>query len=346
MRLRAKARLSVAAGALRLPAAILAFHRRRPPTFLTVLNYHRVDEPGGASETDEGTLDATPRSFDRQLALVRRHMTPVALDDILAFLGGRPLPPNPVLVTFDDGYRDNLDNALPLLIRHGIRATFFIATAYVRERRLFWWDQIAWIAKHARRRRFTLEVPEPSEVDLDISPADGVRRLLRLVKTWHGLDLAHFLDHLAAAADAPWTADVEARLVRRLVMTWDDVRSLRRAGMDIGSHTRTHRVLQTLPVAQLADELAGSRDDLEAELGERVESIAYPVGRPVAQVPALRQALETAGYRLGFSYNTGRQSLKDLDPLDIHRFSVENDEEDDRLLGRLGIPWLTPRGVA
>ena len=62
-------------------------------------------------------------------------------------------------------------------------------------------------------------------------------------------------------------------------MTWDDVRALAGAGMDIESHTRTHRVLDTLDRDQLRDELVGSRRDLEAQLGRPIRAIAYPVGR-------------------------------------------------------------------
>jgi hypothetical protein len=123
MRQRIKGRLAAAVGALRIPTPVLALQRRRPPTFLTVLNYHRVDEPGSASETDKETVDATPLSFERQLGLLRRHMTPIAMSDLRSYLEGESLPPNPVLVTLDDGYRDNLTNALPFVVRHGIRAT-------------------------------------------------------------------------------------------------------------------------------------------------------------------------------------------------------------------------------
>jgi len=341
LRLGFRDRLASAAGLLRLAEAALAMaRRRRPPVFLTVLNYHRVATPDAA--IDEGVVDATPESFDRQLGILRRHFTLVSLGDLLLHLDGQPLPPNPALVTFDDGYRDNLHAALPILQRHAVRATFFVATSYVAERRLFWWDRVSWILKHARRRRFSLPLPEPVEVDLDEGLSAAERRLHRVVKDRPGLDLEDFLQSLARAADAPWDDAVEAELVRRHVLTWDDVRALRRAGMDIGSHTRTHRVLQTVPTDQLADELAGSRSDLEAQLGEPISTIAYPVGRPVAGIPAIRSAVAAAGYRLGFSYRTGRQDLRRLDVLDVHRFSVERDTSDHAFLADLALPWLTP----
>lgn len=341
MRLRLRARLAVVAGKLRLDRAVLAHHRRSPrPRFLTILNYHRVAPPTAVAETDSGVQDATPASFESHLRLVREHFNPIALGDLLGHLEGESLPPNPVLVTFDDGYRDNVDEALPILRRHGVRAVFFIATHYVGERRLYWWDRISWIVKHARRRRF--QVPGLGQLEVDGEDGSTVeRRLHRLVKERRALDLQAFLDELAEAADAPWNRTVEDDLVARHVMTWDDVRTLRREGMDVGSHTRTHRVLQTVPYDQLEGELAGSRSDLEAVLGEKIQTIAYPVGRPVRD-PAVRQAIEAAGYRLGFTYDTGRQYLRALDPLDVRRFAIERSDSDRVLRVRIALPWLLP----
>lgn len=344
LRLGIRVRLASAAGTLRLADAILAAARlRRPPAFLTVLNYHRVTTPEEAAETDEETVDTTPERLDRQLGILRRHFTLVSLNDLLSHLDGHPLAPNPALVTFDDGYRDNLHTGLPILQRHGVRATFFVATRYVGERRLFWWDRVSWIVKHARRRRFPLERPGPLDVDIDRGVHDAERQLHRIIKDTPGLDLEDFLQSLAWAADAPWSDAVEAELVQRHVMTWDDVRALRRAGMDIGSHTRTHRVLQTVPNEQLADELAGSRSDLEAQLGEPILTVAYPVGRPVAKIPAIRAAVVEAGYRLGFSYGTGRQDLRRYDALDVHRFAIERDLSEHLFLAKLALPLLWPR---
>jgi peptidoglycan/xylan/chitin deacetylase (PgdA/CDA1 family) len=345
LRLRLRARLASAAGALRVADAVLTAARiRRPAPFLTVLNYHRVDAPQAAEEMDEGALDATPESFDRQLRILRRHFTPISLADLLSHLEGDPLPPNPALVTFDDGYRDNVRNALPILQSHGVRAAFFIATKYVGERRLFWWDRLSWIVKHGRRRRFSLALPEPVELDIDVGTAKVERRLQDIVKGRAGLDLEAFLGSLAQSADAPWSDAIEAELVERHVMTWDDVRHLRQAGMDIGSHTRTHRVLQTVPTSELADELMGSRTQIEAQLEEPIVTIAYPVGASVARVPSIRAALVAAGYRLGFSYCTGRQDLRALDALDVHRFAVDRDTTDPVFLAQLAMPWLIPTG--
>ena len=319
------------------PRVLLELRRRGRPKWLTVLNYHRVSEVADAADVDEGVLDATPESFDRHLRVLKDYHTPIALHDLLAHLGAE-LPPNPALVTFDDGYRDNHDQALPLLLRHGIRATFFIATDYVDRRRLYWWDRISWIVKHAERQTFVLEYPERMEVDL--GSKDATRRLQRIPKSRKGLDLERYLLELADAASAPWDAVHEASLVDRLVMTWDHVRALRRAGMDVGSHTRSHRVLHTVAPGELEAELAGSRARLEAVLGEPIRAVAYPVGRSIADDPLIVASVQSAGYELGFSYGTGLQRLDTLTAHDVARLPAERAASDARFLALLANPWL------
>jgi hypothetical protein len=194
--------------------------------------------------------------------------------------------------------------------------------------------------KHARHRRFIVRAPDPLEVDLDAGVQSAIRRLHDSVKDRFALDLEAFLDALVVAADAPWGPRVEADLAEAHVLSWTGVRALRAAGMDVGSHTRTHRVLDTLLAEDLVRELEGSRAELEAELDEPVVALAYPTGRPVAQNTPVRAAVRSAGYRLAFSYNTGRQHLPIIDPLAVCRFSVDRDVSERTLMARVVMPRL------
>src|SRR5206468_3912727 len=119
--------------------------------------------------------------------------------------------------------------------------------------------------------------------------------LVVLVKTTPGLDIERFLDALCSALEVSWSREIEAEYSDGLIMQWDHVRALARAGMDVESHGRLHRVLTTLDDASLEDELLTSRVELEAQLGRPIRAIAYPVGRRVAQHARIRQALIAAG---------------------------------------------------
>jgi peptidoglycan/xylan/chitin deacetylase (PgdA/CDA1 family) len=333
-----RACLSKALDAAGILEAILNLRLHAGTPWLTVLTYHRIREDG-EHPFDRGVIDATPDELDAHLAVLGRYFTFVASDEVRDFLRTKRLPKNPILVTFDDGYRECHDLALPILERHRVRATFFVPTSYVGERRVFWWDRLSYLLRRSPRSTVTLEYPSRVTLTLGADREAPLRALLRLVKGHFGLDVERFLVELAAAADVRWSRELERSLAGELVLDWDRLRAMRRAGQEIESHTRTHRVLQTVPEAQLRDELAGSRADLERELGVPARVIAYPVGLPV---PAnVRTAVRDAGYELGF-LNTGGVSptAAGFDPLAIRRIAMERPLASARFRAMLAIPPL------
>ena len=142
------------------------------------------------------------------------------------------------------------------------------------------------------------------------------------------------------AADVGLTREQERSLADALVMTWEQVRALREAGMDVQSHTSTHRVLQTLAPRQLLAELSESRATLEAVLGEPVRAIAYPVGKSLRAVPDIARAVREAGYELGFSNGTGVNWIHAFDALDAKRLSMDRSMPDAFFRAVLAFPFL------
>lgn len=330
---------------LGLPRALMAARRRQiwKTGGLTTVVYHRVAAPA-SDDLDPELIDATPEEFDSQIAYVSRNFHAVGMDDVLrARREGRALPPDSVMITFDDGYLDNHDVALPILRRHGVPATFFITTGYLTDRRLFWWERVHRFVKASQAREARLEYPAPETLDLS-SPeakARAKRRLTRIIKDHEALDVERFLDGVRAAFGVAWTDDDSRRHGDRALMTWDQVRALRAAGMSIGSHTCSHRVLQTLTPGDLKAELGTSRATLEEKLGEPITTIAYPVGKSIARFPAVRQALADAGYELGFTTTPGLNPLRpDEDIFDLKRISVDRTQPAAWNRLRFAIPTL------
>jgi peptidoglycan/xylan/chitin deacetylase (PgdA/CDA1 family) len=330
---------------LGLPRALMAARRRQiwKTGGLTVAVYHRVAEPAG-DELDPELIDATPSEFDSQMAYVSRNFHSVGIDDVLlARREGRPLPPDSVLITFDDGYLDNHNHAFPILQRHGIRATFFITTGYLTDRRLFWWERVHKFVQGSTVREAHLEYPAPETLDLASPQAKArtKRRLTRIIKDHDALDLERFLDGVSKAFGVSWTEDDSRRHGDRALMSWEHVRAMRAAGMGIGSHTCSHRVLQTLIPADLVSELRASRATLEEKLDEPITTIAYPVGKSISSFPAVRRALIGAGYELGFTTTAGLNPLRaDEDMFDLRRISVDRAQPASWNRLRFAIPTL------
>lgn len=323
--------------------AILALRARSTAPWLSVLTFHRFANGHGSEPFDDGVVDATDFDFERQVACLKNHFNVVGIDEICGLAHGKPLPPNPVAITFDDGYLDGYVRALPILLRHRCKAIFFIPTSFISERRLYWWDRAAYVLKHTSHARIRLHYPFSLDIDLAGDRSREIHRVFRIIKH-QPLDLDRFLNELGEAAQIHWDRAAERGLADALLMSWDHVRALREAGMDVQSHTRTHRVLQTLPREELADELRGSRIELERQIGGRVRSVAYPVGKPLSASSPIRTALVEAGYELGFTNGTGPTPLwGEIDPFNIRRQTVEQNLPDAYLLSILALPPLAPK---
>jgi len=329
---------------------LLRLRARVPVPTGSIITYHHVADHDPAYPYDPDVADATPAQFRWQMEALAKYCTPIGIDELLRAIDGAPLPRNPVMVTFDDGYLSCHDVALPILRAVGIRATFFIATQYVSQRRLYWWERVALIVQQATKSG---TVTYPSRLDLVPHEPSTRKKINDLIKDAKNLDLDRFLDECAVALGVPWSREIEAEYAAGLIMTWDHVRALSRAGMDIESHSRTHRVLQTLDDAGLASELLGSREDLEAQLGRPVRAIAYPVGRRLGHgTERIREAIEAAGYRIGLTNASGVNriwpkslgSMGEVDPLDIRRLSLDRTMSDAMFLTQIALPRFSYYG--
>src|SRR5689334_18680589 len=106
--------------------AALALRATAPTQWLTILTYHRFPDPSGQELFDDEVVDARVDVFERQIICLKKHFTLIGVDELCAFAAGTPLPPNPIAVTFDDGYLDCHARALPILLRHQAKAIFFL----------------------------------------------------------------------------------------------------------------------------------------------------------------------------------------------------------------------------
>jgi peptidoglycan/xylan/chitin deacetylase (PgdA/CDA1 family) len=315
----AAARVTDATGLARL-ALFLRSRGALGTRHVTVLTYHRVVPPGPVPPHGDHRPHVTVDLFDRHVAILKSFFSLIdtrTLDEHLR--GGAPLPRNPAMITFDDGYLDNHDLALPILLRHRATATFFVSTRYVSERRRFWWDRLEHAIYQAAPEHVELRYPERTVLDLttDEGRSAAIAACLTLAKTAH-LDLDRFVEEIASACRLSGDAVEERRISESLVMGWDHVRALYKAGMDVQSHSRSHRVLTTLSDEEAEADLTAGRTELESQLGAPVVAVAYPGGH----APGRDETVRRAGYRVGFTSGTGVARLDALDRLRVPRLSM------------------------
>jgi peptidoglycan/xylan/chitin deacetylase (PgdA/CDA1 family) len=311
------------ASLLRSTGVLGALERAPRARGLLVLNYHRVGELAD-NAFDDATFSATAELFRAQVTYLKQRFAMPPVHDILESLERGRFDDPTVLVTFDDGYRDNHEIAFPVLRDLGAPACFFVVTGLLDAPVLPWWDHIAYSVKSTTVEVLRLEYPERLEFDLRATPrARATWRVLRAYKDAMHLDQPRFFDELATQTQV--SVDGK-RLGQTLFMSWDAAREMARAGMTIGSHTVTHPILAALPEAAQRGELLESREQIGRMVGARPDVLAYPVGGPGAFTDVTKRLAREVGYRAAFCYHGRLNRPATTDPFAIARLEVEHSD--------------------
>jgi len=270
-----------------------------PGPRVPILTLHRVND-----DRDPFMASLPTAVFAARMSHIARHYKVFTVEDLAMRLREGTAPRNALAITFDDGYRDNLTHAAPILRRLGLPATIFLVTGHIDSPHALWFDRLALAFKSATARRVEL--------------ADGrVFPLTTVTERLAALDEARA--HLKQVPDAERTPSVE-RLVealkptperpKRLMLSWDEASALRGLGFAIGAHTITHPIMSRLAPGQVRDEIYGSKAMIEKHLGTPVRAFAYPTGQPEDYNEAVTEVVREAGFTCAVTTNRG---LNDAD---------------------------------
>jgi glycosyltransferase involved in cell wall biosynthesis/peptidoglycan/xylan/chitin deacetylase (PgdA/CDA1 family) len=241
---------------------------------ITILAYHRVTDnpfvlPG---------MSIKVANFERQMQYISRYHTPITLERAVEILNRKePMPERAIVITFDDGYRDNYLNAFPILHRYGIPATIFLSVRAIEEEGILWFDTIteAFRLSPARSidlsayglRRYAL-----SDLQRKVTAAnETVLFAKRYADTEREAFTRAVLDRLGVSSD-----DLRRN---RLMMNWENVRAMRSRDISFGSHGMSHTILTRLTKEELESELAESKRLIQERAGIDAKLFAYPNGK-------------------------------------------------------------------
>ena len=261
-----------------------------------VLLYHRIASPA----YDPWDVAVSEAAFEEHLRYLTADCTVLPLGELIAAGRERRLPERAVAVTFDDGYADNLERALPLLERHGVPATIYIATGYIESRREYWSDTLldalagsgerpatleldlgghrvaASTATEEERRQALLGVIHPA---LRACERPALESGIAQLREWAGLG-----DQPVGSAEDPLRRPMSAEELTRLNAS---------EAIELGAHTVSHPSMTALSAEANREEVEGSRDYLEKLFGKAPVSFAYPFGDNNTRA---RKAVAEAGF--------------------------------------------------
>jgi peptidoglycan/xylan/chitin deacetylase (PgdA/CDA1 family) len=280
---------------------------------LTILTYHRIDEPHAQPHLDPALISAAPREFERQVRWLAANARPLSLAELLDLRRARARPPpRAVLVTFDDAYRDFAEHAWPPLRAHGVPATLFVPTAYPGSAGAgFWWDRLHGALSRTRRR----DAIATSAGYLPLATHEDRARAHRVLSKW----VARTPHDDAMAEVQRVVAAVGGAVSDSPILGWDDLRRLAGEGVTLAPHSRTHPRLDRLALERAREEIAGSRDDLARQIGRCPPAFAFPGGGHDGRLRAL---LAEEGFELAFTTCRGANDLARPDWLALRRTNV------------------------
>jgi len=290
---------------------------------LTILAYHRIlnidHEP--FFDFDEGVISATPHDFEAQVKWLKNNFN---ITTFASLLKGE-MAPNSLIITFDDGYKDNYENAYPVLNKYNVPATIFLTTGYIESSRLFWWDEISYLVKKTAKRKLSVNyLGNPITFDLITrnDKKNAISHILKLVKRIPNNDRIDIINRLRIELEV----DIDNFSDARMILSWDEIREMSKNGIEFGAHSVTHPVLANATPETVKYEVEESKRKIECEIGKDVTTFSYPVGGSDRFNEQAKRSVENAGYSYAVSYIPGKNTMLNLDKYCLNRIHVEKNE--------------------
>lgn len=291
---------------------------------LTVLNYHRIDDPTRPEfDTFKPNISARPKDFALQMDYVARWFNVVSMSDVTQWLGGKKtLPAHAALITFDDGYLDNYLSAFPILRERNLPAIIFLTSGHIQQDAPFYWDLIAYCFHQTGNDHVTFpgghEMFWKNEIERDRIALLLIESLKRLSE----MEKQEWVQRLAGLLNVT----IPSGHFQDLMMNWDQIREMQKNGIEFGGHTVHHPILTRVTPAQAEDEIKNSKMRIEEELGTVVKGFAYPNGGRADFNREIERLTAKAGYQAAFSLINGPTSQKEIkhNPFAIRRIFISH----------------------
>ena len=286
-----------------------------PGNTARILVYHSINDPTEARIRRSNIV--APANFESHLQYLATSAQVIGLPDYLqAINDGRALPKNAVILTFDDGYKDNRTRVYPLLVKYGFPATFFVATDLIGTGKRKWEDRLHGLIRQSNVLPLALTIP-PDGQTLTIRDEHEKSRLIR--------SLVGQLTRFSPAERESVLSQWERQLgmaetgAGEIMLSWEEVREIARTpGMTVGAHTVTHCHLTQVPVEAAENEIAASKKQIESQIQQPVTLFAYPYGDFDDRIAAL---VKTNGFAAAGTLRYGRND-RNVDPFRLRRLQI------------------------
>jgi peptidoglycan/xylan/chitin deacetylase (PgdA/CDA1 family) len=295
---------------------------------IVILTLHGVMDENADTSWQPLRTQYPTTTLRKALSTLTRYYKFVTLDHAVAMLrGDAPIEPNCMVLTLDDGYRNNLKFAMPILREFGVPSIVYAAVGHVEQRKPFWFDRLDYAIQHADVDGLVVSI-NAEEITLQAKSRKDLQQSYKAIRDkakQPGRCDIEMLEELEALAER-----LERRAGRALsdifeeddwtsIMNWGQVREMHKDTLaQVGSHTLSHARLGHVDKARAKFELSGSKQKLDQELGDECRHFCYPNGSYDSETPAMVRA---AGYQSATTSVEGTNKVG-CDPMLLKRIHL------------------------
>jgi len=278
-----------------------------------ILTYHKV-----SPNRDKFSIDTvTTKEFEEQIKYLSKYYNICSLEYLIEeSLNGR-INNRALAITFDDGYQDLYHFALPILKKYNTPAIIFLVTGLINRTEILWFERAINIVKYHRESELVIENEGrilKYDTDTIEMKATSTIKILEFLKSLNPDIRNKLLGALEKQFQFKGSTDSG-----QLMLTWEQIKEMRKYGISFGAHTVNHNILTTLSPTQLEQEIRQSKRDIESQLQEKVMLFAYPNGRSTDFNSGIKLLLKNSGFKCAVTTIAGLNSIA-TDFFELRRF--------------------------
>lgn len=292
---------------------------------LLILTFHRVSK--NDKITGLPTISITHENFKSLLKFLKKRYSIISLKDYLQTIkNGTKLDDNCLILSFDDCYKDILDNALPVLKKYNMPAILFAPIKAINEGEYFWWDVFYLQVTRSDKVQFEKSNHADSTLNHFLQwiervssepPRNKIRAMAEFIEALQKAP-QHIRSSVTEIIIETYKSQQKNQNSIPQIMQWEDIEGIYTQGFEIGSHTVSHRFLASLPDEEVIEELTESKQKLENSLAEKITCFCYPGGKYNKKTVEL---VKQAGYQCAVTTNPGLNAT-DSNLFELKRINI------------------------
>jgi len=259
---------------------ILKFINRKK---IRILMYHGVENKQTDFNLDISSLVISTKNFEKQIKSLSKSYNIMSMHDLTNHIKKKiPFPSNSVIITFDDGLKNNFINAFPILQKYNTKATIFLITDYIDTLKISWLNKLVYILKKIGISKFIEEFKNKFPAYSNLLEKTGQNNIIDriiflLIDKVNDNVRRKFIQNLYNKSKIK----INKEKIKDLYLSWEEIRKMNDAGISFGSHTSTHEVLSLLDYEKAKKEILNSKKNIEVRLNKEINLFAYPYGREI-----------------------------------------------------------------